>query len=87
METIHARELLALKNAYMTSCNEAQNKLRFKSMRQVYAQTVLCCDFACDEELKLLPELAYSLRQLWRDRSVRAAAKRGFEYELNDSAL
>ncbi|XP_039266928.1 guanine nucleotide-binding protein G(o) subunit alpha-like [Styela clava] len=54
---------------------------------KIHAQTVLCYPYTCDDDVTLPPFLGNALRHLWRDRGVRAAAKRGFEYELNDSAL
>ena len=35
----------------------------------------------------LFPHLLYALKTLWQDSGVREAVARGFEYELNDSAL
>lgn len=35
----------------------------------------------------VLPNVAASLHALWSDRGVRLAVARGYEYELNDSAL
>jgi guanine nucleotide-binding protein subunit alpha len=35
----------------------------------------------------LLPVVAVAMQQLWQDAGVRRAVARGYEYELNDSAV
>lgn len=40
-----------------------------------------------DMSFTVLPNVAASLQALWSDRGVRLAVARGYEYELNDSAL
>lgn len=40
-----------------------------------------------DDYIVLFPHLEYALKTLWEDNGVREAVARGFEYELNDSAL
>lgn len=54
---------------------------------QVHAHSVLSCGRCFDEEQVLFPFLGHALSCLWADLGVRAAAARGYEYELNDSAL
>lgn len=54
---------------------------------KAYAQTVLSCQCCFDEHLSMLPFVASALKNLWNDKGVRRAVARGFEYELNDSAL
>lgn len=54
---------------------------------QVHAHSVLSCGRCFDEEQVLFPFLSHALSCLWADQGVRAAVARGFEYELNDSAL
>lgn len=38
-------------------------------------------------EFNVIPNVAHALQVLWSDRGVRLAVTRGYEYELNDSAL
>uniref|UniRef100_A0A672Y485 Guanine nucleotide-binding protein G(o) subunit alpha-like n=1 Tax=Sphaeramia orbicularis TaxID=375764 RepID=A0A672Y485_9TELE len=54
---------------------------------KVHAHSVLSCGRCFDEEQVLFPFLSHALSCLWADQGVRAAATRGYEYELNDSAL
>lgn len=54
---------------------------------QVHAHSVLSCGRCFDEEQVLFPFLSHALSCLWADQGVRTAAARGYEYELNDSAL
>ncbi|KAK5617916.1 hypothetical protein CRENBAI_024826 [Crenichthys baileyi] len=57
------------------------------SRNKVHAHSVLSCGRCFDEEQVLLPFLSHALSSLWADQGVKAAAARGYEYELNDSAL
>ncbi|XP_016536263.1 guanine nucleotide binding protein (G protein) alpha v1 isoform X2 [Poecilia formosa] len=57
------------------------------SRNKVHAHSVLSCGRCFDEEQVLLPFLSHALSCLWADQGVRAAAARGYEFELNDSAL
>ncbi|XP_033894122.2 guanine nucleotide-binding protein G(o) subunit alpha-like [Acipenser ruthenus] len=61
--------------------NLANNK------NKVHAHSLLSCGRCFDEERMLFPFVAHALRCLWADPGVREAAARGYEYELNDSAL
>ncbi|GIY88884.1 guanine nucleotide-binding protein G(o) subunit alpha [Caerostris darwini] len=54
---------------------------------KVHAQTILSCQCCFDEKYVMLPFIASALRSLWADKGVRLAVARGYEYELNDSAL
>ncbi|MBN3300615.1 GNAO protein, partial [Amia calva] len=54
---------------------------------QVHAHSVLSCGRCFDEDQVLFPFIAHALRCLWADQGVREAASRGYEFELNDSAL
>lgn len=54
---------------------------------QVHAHSVLSCGRCFDEDQVLFPFLGHALSCLWADQGVREAASRGYEYELNDSAL
>ncbi|XP_066509641.1 guanine nucleotide-binding protein G(o) subunit alpha-like [Hoplias malabaricus] len=57
------------------------------SKNKVHAHTVLSCGRCFDEEQVLFPFIGHALCCLWADQGVRSAAARGYEYELNDSAL
>ncbi|KAF7658655.1 hypothetical protein LDENG_00009680 [Lucifuga dentata] len=57
------------------------------SRNKIHAHSVLSCGRCFDEERVLFPFLGHALSCLWADQAVRAAAARGYEYELNDSAL
>ncbi|KPP66184.1 guanine nucleotide-binding protein G(o) subunit alpha-like, partial [Scleropages formosus] len=54
---------------------------------KVHAHSVLSCGRCFDEDQVLLPFVGHALCCLWGDTGVRTAAARGYEYELNDSAL
>lgn len=54
---------------------------------KVHAQTVLSCQRCFDENMIMLPFMSNALKGLWRDRGVQLAVSRGYEYELNDSAI
>ncbi|XP_017538719.1 guanine nucleotide binding protein (G protein) alpha v1 isoform X1 [Pygocentrus nattereri] len=57
------------------------------SKNKVHAHSVLSCGRCFDEEQVLFPFIGHALCCLWADQGVRSAAARGYEYELNDSAL
>lgn len=57
------------------------------SHNKVHAQNVLMAKSCFDMGFAVLPNVAASLQALWSDRGVRLAVARGYEYELNDSAL
>jgi guanine nucleotide-binding protein subunit alpha len=54
---------------------------------QAHAQTVLISSSCFDKSFNILPNVAIALQALWQDRGVRLAVARGYEYELNDSAI
>ncbi|XP_067271779.1 guanine nucleotide binding protein (G protein) alpha v1 isoform X3 [Pseudorasbora parva] len=54
---------------------------------KVHAHSVLSCGRCFDEDQMLFPFISHALCCLWADQGVRSAAVRGYEYELNDSAL
>ncbi|XP_060521271.1 guanine nucleotide-binding protein G(o) subunit alpha-like [Cylas formicarius] len=54
---------------------------------KIHAKNVLAADSCFDMSFQVLPDVAASLQALWSDRGVRLAVARGYEYELNDSAL
>ncbi|XP_015212129.1 guanine nucleotide binding protein (G protein) alpha v1 isoform X2 [Lepisosteus oculatus] len=57
------------------------------SKNKVHAHSVLSCGRCFDEDQVLFPFVSHALRCLWADQGVRVAAARGYEYELNDSAM
>nr|CAD7442207.1 unnamed protein product [Timema bartmani] len=52
-----------------------------------HAYTVLASSTCFDKFFNILPGVAHALQALWQDRGVRLAVARGYEYELNDSAI
>uniref|UniRef100_A0A4W5PWF1 Guanine nucleotide binding protein (G protein) alpha v1 n=1 Tax=Hucho hucho TaxID=62062 RepID=A0A4W5PWF1_9TELE len=54
---------------------------------KAHAHSVLSCGQCFGEDGELLPFVALSFCALWADQGVRAAAARGYEFQLNDSAL
>nr|XP_057906122.1 guanine nucleotide-binding protein G(o) subunit alpha-like [Doryrhamphus excisus] len=52
-----------------------------------HARAILSCRRCLGDDHELLPFVAHAFCALWADLGVRAAAARGFEFELNDSAL
>lgn len=54
---------------------------------KTHARSVLSCSQCLGEDQELLPFVAHALCALWSDQGVRAAASRGYEFELNDSAM
>ncbi|XP_076609380.1 guanine nucleotide-binding protein G(o) subunit alpha-like [Chaetodon auriga] len=54
---------------------------------KVHARSILSCSQCLGDDQELLPFVAHAFCALWADQGVRAAAARGYEFELNDSAL
>ncbi|XP_060882673.1 guanine nucleotide-binding protein G(o) subunit alpha-like [Labrus mixtus] len=54
---------------------------------KIHARSVLSCSQCLEDDQELLPFVAHAFCALWSDQGVRAAASRGYEFELNDSAL
>ncbi|XP_041853559.1 guanine nucleotide-binding protein G(o) subunit alpha-like isoform X2 [Melanotaenia boesemani] len=54
---------------------------------KVHARSILSCSQCVGEDQELLPFVARAFFALWADHGVRTAAARGYEFELNDSAL
>ncbi|XP_006810451.1 ethanolamine-phosphate cytidylyltransferase-like, partial [Neolamprologus brichardi] len=52
-----------------------------------HARSILSCSQCLGDDQELLPFTAHAFCALWSDQGVRAAAARGYEFELNDSAL
>ncbi|XP_028266976.1 guanine nucleotide-binding protein G(o) subunit alpha-like [Parambassis ranga] len=54
---------------------------------KAHARSILSCSCCWGDDQELLPFVAHAFFALWADQGVRAAAARGYEFELNDSAL
>ncbi|XP_036945286.1 guanine nucleotide-binding protein G(o) subunit alpha-like isoform X1 [Acanthopagrus latus] len=54
---------------------------------KMHARSILSCSQCLGDDQELLPFVAHAFCALWADQGVRAAAARGYEFELNDSAL
>ncbi|KAG8252802.1 Guanine nucleotide-binding protein subunit alpha-13 [Homalodisca vitripennis] len=54
---------------------------------KAHAQTILMANSCFDKSFMMLPGVSAALQALWQDRGVRLAVARGYEYELNDSAI
>ncbi|XP_061605823.1 guanine nucleotide-binding protein G(o) subunit alpha-like [Phyllopteryx taeniolatus] len=54
---------------------------------KIHARAILSCGRCLGDDQELLPFVAHAFCALWADQGVRAAAVRGYEFELNDSAL
>ncbi|KAM4598161.1 guanine nucleotide-binding protein G(o) subunit alpha-like [Polymixia lowei] len=54
---------------------------------KVHAHSILSSCRCLGDDHELLPFMARAFCALWTDQGVRAAAARGYEFELNDSAL
>ncbi|XP_052072065.1 guanine nucleotide-binding protein G(o) subunit alpha-like [Mytilus californianus] len=52
-----------------------------------HAEKVLTCICCFDKKQNMYQDVYASLKYLWQDRGVRLAVSRGYEYELNDSAI
>uniref|UniRef100_A0A8C6TAT2 Guanine nucleotide-binding protein G(O) subunit alpha n=1 Tax=Neogobius melanostomus TaxID=47308 RepID=A0A8C6TAT2_9GOBI len=53
----------------------------------VHARSILSCSQCLGKDQELLPFVAHAFCALWSDQGVRTAAVRGYEFDLNDSAL
>ncbi|XP_005801496.3 guanine nucleotide-binding protein G(o) subunit alpha-like isoform X1 [Xiphophorus maculatus] len=102
MKIIHSRgfssqELLSFKPAVLdnllTSMKivlQGMGKLRINlanNKNKIQARSILSCSQCLGDDQQLLPFVAQAFCALWADQGVRAAAARGYEYNLNDSAL
>ncbi|XP_055372518.1 guanine nucleotide-binding protein G(o) subunit alpha-like [Condylostylus longicornis] len=52
-----------------------------------YAEIVLASPSCFDMEFRIIGKVRNALKLLWKDRGIRLAVARGYDYELNDSAL
>ncbi|XP_014775701.1 guanine nucleotide-binding protein G(o) subunit alpha [Octopus bimaculoides] len=57
------------------------------SRNRLNAQKVLACNCCMTENQTMIPYVWEALYNLWMDKGVRLAVSRGYEYELNDSAI
>lgn len=57
------------------------------SKNKIYAQVILSSDTCFNADFQMLPSITEALQTLWNDRGVKLAVARGYEYQLNDSAL
>lgn len=57
------------------------------SVNKSYAEVVLASPSCFDMEFKIIDRVRSALKVLWKDRGIRMAVARGYDYELNDSAL
>lgn len=57
------------------------------SSNKIYAEIVLSSPSCFDMEFKIVDRVRGALKVLWKDRGIRLAVARGYDYELNDSAL
>lgn len=57
------------------------------SSNKVYAEIILASPSCFSMEFKIIDRVRNALKVLWKDRGIRLAVARGFDYELNDSAL
>ncbi|XP_014846393.1 PREDICTED: guanine nucleotide-binding protein G(o) subunit alpha-like [Poecilia mexicana] len=102
IKIIHSRgfsrqELLSFKPAVLdnllTSMKivlQGMGKLRINlanNKNKIQARCILSCSHCLGDDQQLLPFVAQAFCALWADQGVRAAAARGYEYDLNDSAL
>ncbi|XP_048256875.1 guanine nucleotide-binding protein G(o) subunit alpha-like [Haliotis cracherodii] len=54
---------------------------------RVHAQVIMACMRCYDKKAIMLPHVYKALKLLWHDRGVRHSVFKGYEYELNDSAI
>nr|XP_006818871.1 PREDICTED: guanine nucleotide-binding protein G(o) subunit alpha-like [Saccoglossus kowalevskii] len=52
-----------------------------------HAQTILQCTRCFNDSFIMRPSIATALKSLWNDKGIRLSIIRGYEYELNDSAV
>ena len=59
----------------------------FFCLFQYNAQVIISCNSSFDQNKNMLVDVTKALKSLWHDKGVRTAVARGYEYELNDSAI
>lgn len=78
--------LLASMKYVLTGMGLLRINLEHQSNKR-YAEAVLSSPSCFDMEFKIVDSVRSALKVLWKDRGVRMAVVRGYDYELNDSAL
>lgn len=78
--------LLSSMKFVLTGMGLLRINLEHKSNER-YAKIVLTSQSCFDMEFRVIESVANALRVLWKDRGVRMAVSRGYDFELNDSAL
>ncbi|KAG4066614.1 hypothetical protein HA402_007250 [Bradysia odoriphaga] len=78
--------LLASMKYVLTGMGLLRINLEHQSNKR-YAEAVLSSPSCFDMEFKIIDSVRSALKVLWKDRGVRMAVVRGYDYELNDSAL
>ncbi|KAG7223800.1 hypothetical protein INR49_026483 [Caranx melampygus] len=72
---------------FLHHLNEVLDNLLTSMKFVLHGMGILRINLANSRNKVLFPFLSHALSYLWTDQGVRAAAARGYEYELNDSAL
>lgn len=57
------------------------------SSNERYAKIILSSPSCFDMDFRIIEKVSGALKVLWKDRGIRLAVARGYDYELNDSAL
>lgn len=78
--------LLSSMKYVLTGMGILRINLEYPSNR-IYAEIVLSNPSCFDMEFRVIDKVRMALKVLWKDRGVRLAVARGYDYELNDSAL
>lgn len=78
--------LLASMKYVLTGMGLLRINLEHQSNKR-YAEAVLSSPSCFDMEFKIIDNVRGALKVLWKDRGIRMAVVRGYDYELNDSAL
>lgn len=78
--------LLSSMKFVLTGMGILRINLEHKSNER-FAKIVLTNNSCFDMEFRVIESVANALSALWKDRGVRLAVSRGYDYELNDSAL
>lgn len=78
--------LLASMKYVLTGMGLLRINLEHSSNRS-YAEVILASPSCFDMEFKIIDRVRGAMKVLWKDRGIRMAVARGYDYELNDSAL
>lgn len=71
----------------VTGMRLLQIPFQYASNQNLAKELIVTDKYLDDDDGLLLPHLEFTLKTLWDDEGVKEAVLRGFEYELNDSAL